>query len=42
MGYPTKATLAITVDKGNLSSFPSAEINKYYFVLDPSVKGHLT
>ena len=46
MGYPTKTTLAIAVDKGNLSSFPgaltSAQINKYYFVLEPSVKGHLT
>ena len=45
MGYPTKTTLAIAVDKGNLSSFPgaltSAQINKYYFILEPSVKGHL-
>jgi len=42
MGYPTKTTLAIAVDKGNLFSFPGAQINKYYFVLDPSVKGHPT
>ena len=46
MGYPTKTTLVITVDKGNLSSFPgaltSAQIKKYYFVLEPSVRSHLT
>ena len=46
MGYPTKTALRIAVGKGNLSSFPggltSAQINRYYYILEPSVKGHLT
>ena len=46
MGYPTKTALRMAVGKGNLSSFPggltSAQINRYYYILEPSVKGHLT
>ena len=46
MGYPTKTALVIAVKKGNKSSFSgaltSAHINKYYSVLEPSVKSHLT
>ena len=46
MGYPTKTSLRIAVGTGNISSFPgclmSAQINRYYYILEPSVKGHLT
>ena len=46
LGYPTKTTLTIAFTKGNLSSFLGAlisvRINKYYSVLEPPVKGHLT
>ena len=45
MVYPTKTALRIAVGKGNVSSFPggltSAQINRYYYILEPSVKGHL-
>ena len=46
LAYPTKSTLTIVGTQGNLSSFPGAitraRINKYYSVLEPSVKVHLT
>ena len=42
MGYPTKTSLRIAVEKGNLSSFPggltSAQINRYYYLLEPSIR----